>query len=342
MKYFKDGSLDISIHAPHARSDEVDNGVWRFGKYFNPRSSCEERLQRAFTFSGSQYFNPRSSCEERLERKRAAEEKQEISIHAPHARSDSRAAGSPSASGNFNPRSSCEERPGLQQCALQSSCHFNPRSSCEERLVPVAFVAFFCDFNPRSSCEERPAFDRRALLQFLYFNPRSSCEERLQENALFSMKQQNFNPRSSCEERRKTAEVVGNYCKFQSTLLMRGATCIKPRMAGIYLQFQSTLLMRGATHTPARKVAEKGISIHAPHARSDTTSWSISCASRYFNPRSSCEERLRGITLRSIAQNFNPRSSCEERHGLKDPSTVIRISIHAPHARSDRSQLLSR
>ena len=34
----------ISIHAPHARSDLVFVRVTRAGRYFNPRSSCEERL----------------------------------------------------------------------------------------------------------------------------------------------------------------------------------------------------------------------------------------------------------------------------------------------------------
>ena len=33
-----------------------------------------------------------------------------------------------------------------------------------------------------------------------------------------------FNPRSSCEERLKAVDEHNNYSKFQSTLLMRGAT----------------------------------------------------------------------------------------------------------------------
>ena len=79
----------------------------------------------------------------------------------------------------------------------------------------------------------------------------------------------------------------------------------------------------------------------------------------YFNPRSSCEERLnvyskgikdmifqstllmRGatawiISATSISSNFNPRSSCEERpHWRMLLSDLTLISIHAPHARSD-------
>ena len=57
---------DISIHAPHARSDKkaVVNAYYQFD--FNPRSSCEERLS-------STHFNHSLPV---------------ISIHAPHARSD--------------------------------------------------------------------------------------------------------------------------------------------------------------------------------------------------------------------------------------------------------------
>ena len=58
---------------------------------------------------------------------------------------------------------------------------------------------------------------------------------------------------------------------------------------------------------------------------------------RYFNPRSSCEERLlRADTHIQGYGDFNPRSSCEERHTLADMlDSIGYISIHAPHARSD-------
>ena len=56
-----------------------------------------------------------------------------------------------------------------------------------------------------------------------------------------------FNPRSSCEERRES--------------------CGKRLHRSL---FQSTLLMRGATPTPGQLGSMELISIHAPHARSDT------------------------------------------------------------------------
>ena len=80
-----------------------------------------------------------------------------------------------------------------------------------------------------------------------------------------------FNPRSSCEERRgtKTTDMIES--KFQSTLLMRGATTGLSFGQAIEAIFQSTLLMRGATYRLAFAI-DLGllISIHAPHARSDT------------------------------------------------------------------------
>ena len=103
----------ISIHAPHARSDVCGaSPMWPNHRNFNPRSSCEERplfrwlhlidllfqstlLMRGATSlsllknDGRYYFNPRSSCEERRRQCRQAHTQADISIHAPHARSDS-------------------------------------------------------------------------------------------------------------------------------------------------------------------------------------------------------------------------------------------------------------
>ena len=145
-------------------------------------------------------------------------------------------------------------------------------------------------------------------------------------------------------------------------------------------RFQSTLLMRGATPLVDARLANRGISIHAPHARSDLmTAKNMSLLifqstllmrgatqrasrARYrvinFNPRSSCEERRPSPAPPTSSSHFNPRSSCEERHvplsssitANQFQSTLLMrgatswqlercrqglISIHAPHARSD-------
>ena len=50
--------------------------------------------------------------------------------------------------------------------------------------------------------------------------------------------------------------------------------------------------MRGATPIYSLLFVRLAISIHAPHARSDTAAWPLRRPTVYFNPRSSCEERL--------------------------------------------------
>ena len=77
---------------------------------FNPRSSCEERLRLLHRYVSIRYFNPRSSCEERLKSREWEIVEPEISIHAPHARSDVNETSYRRGNQNFNPRSSCEER----------------------------------------------------------------------------------------------------------------------------------------------------------------------------------------------------------------------------------------
>ena len=103
-----------------------------------------------------------------------------------------------------------------------------------------------------------------------------------------------FNPRSSCEERPSGITARPSTRAFQSTLLMRGATSYQWGRCGSST-FQSTLLMRGATRSSHR--------------------------------------------LLTISTDFNPRSSCEERlKNLMDIEKDNIISIHAPHARSDGSE----
>ena len=102
---------------------------------FNPRSSCEERRAYENTHKFSRRdFNPRSSCEERPEDPAAGAPIPDISIHAPHARSDGTASTPNDALTYFNPRSSCEERLSRGSTCHGEATNFNPRSSCEERL----------------------------------------------------------------------------------------------------------------------------------------------------------------------------------------------------------------
>ena len=174
----QDGRQDISIHAPHARSDRATRAASSSILHFNPRSSCEER--------------PVPSASRTLLYR--------ISIHAPHARSDG-----PSRRGRI------------------SSTHFNPRSSCEERRLTGAFPANRGDFNPRSSCEERRGRLVKWHRRGRYFNPRSSCEERHNWLATTPEGQISIHaPHARSDDYRRSYFVA--MLIFQSTLLMRGAT----------------------------------------------------------------------------------------------------------------------
>ena len=126
------------------------------------------------------------------------------------------------------------------------------------------------------------------------------------------------------------------YWRFQSTLLMRGATEFLDDTFFCHA-FQSTLLMRGATrrlwldgydvrisiHAPHARsdvlfdrveILEHIISIHAPHARSDTARYESTnrrCNISIHAPHARSDSSL---SIMSIPRShFNPRSSCEER-----------------------------
>ena len=145
-----------------------------------------------------------------------------------------------------------------------------------------------------------------------------------------------FNPRSSCEERRESCAYYDNCLKFQSTLLMRGATRSGPRGYTGYSNFnprssceerldvavnrvfgfgfQSTLLMRGATDAAAILIIlcnrfQSTLLMRGATRPSCTPDASASD----FNPRSSCEERPGVQKDHATRRDFNPRSSCEER-----------------------------
>ena len=172
------------------------------------------------------------------------------------------------------------------------------------------------NFNPRSSCEERHALRlRRLYTQHISIHAphaRSDGEHRhgaachpISIHAPHARSDKIFPCRLISKRR------------FQSTLLMRGATLAIPTITetqyisihapharsdldnAVFIlrrrEFQSTLLMRGATTDCGIRFIHTTISIHAPHARSDA--------------------RCRG--------------RCYQYH----------ISIHAPHARSDTSLL---
>ena len=117
---------------------------------------------------------------------------------------------------------------------------------------------------------------------------------------------------------------------------MRGATCTQSLVYYVG-RFQSTLLMRGATRGCAPSDCLPWlISIHAPHARSDLDRLGISSADLQFQStllmrgatfrkKGVCSELLFQSTLLMRGATGRGRQVCR----------LVQISIHAPHARSD-------
>ena len=169
----------------------------------------------------------------------------------------------------------------------------------------------------------------------MYFNPHSPCGERHQKWLDYVAKRfiSIHTPHAGSDARYSFSWL--SFSLFQSTLPMRGATA-NDTPKGANNIFQSTLPMRGATGADPYHAGSLGISIHTPHAGSDSLRLWASVGHQNFNPHSPCGERLsignivgtagkfqstlpmRGATsacsATSIHQlNFNPHSPCGER-----------------------------
>ena len=234
----------------------------------------------------------------------------QISIHAPHAGSDSGSIYkhiSPGISIHA-PHAGSDAEEVQEQDHTEISIHAPHAGSDVITYSPLDSIA---DFNPRSPCGERRRNPER--------NP--GC--------------QNFNPRSPCGERLATARTMVLFVLFQSTLPMRGAT----KTETLYIvegEFQSTLPMRGATVKRAGINDAGAISIHAPHAGSDPGRSLPGPSEIHFNPRSPCGERPQRVWAKGRQARF--QSTLPMRGATRDwvkAREICDISIHAPHAGSD-------
>ena len=148
------------------------------------------------------------------------------------------------------------------------------------------------DFNPRSSCEERHEYHGRETRRI----DRISIHAPHARSDAPEIKDLREEIISIHAPHARSDQMVNDWqsvfiTRFQSTLLMRGATLIKVcwttmhRFQSTLLMrgatfdgsgnisistFQSTLLMRGATFSETERTDDLIISIHAPHARSDS------------------------------------------------------------------------
>ena len=172
----------------------------RVGQNFNPRSSCEERPKNAAGAVRGMLFQSTLLMRGATQPSECTRTPGDISIHAPHARSDTtdtnkRKCGdisihAPHARSDDDVNAISADVVEFQSTLLMRGAtlrrhrhkerqrHFNPRSSCEERPCVHFAIRASCDFNPRSSCEERRCTLGRSSRRLTNFNPRSSCEER--------------------------------------------------------------------------------------------------------------------------------------------------------------------
>ena len=171
----------------------------------------------------------------------------EISIHAPHTRSDKEGVTIKLADRIFQstPLIRGATCGGLQKSGR--SGYFNPRPSYEERRHDTVYIAPAEDFNPRPSYEER----RGSLLT-------TEC-------IIW-----NFNPRPSYEERRYLALLLRGCNDISIHAPHTRSDCDCGREKEFNKSFQSTPLIRGATIIHERQDVFIRISIHAPHTRSDS------------------------------------------------------------------------
>ena len=236
-----------------------------------------------------------------------------ISIHAPHARSDpSPTSPSEPVDFNFNPRSSCEERHRFDLIALDFhviSIHApHARSDCpasnkrRARTISIHAPHARSDLDTSSKALPPTEFQSTLLMRGATRQDLDGLPRRY-----------HFNPRSSCEERH------GGHTTTAAVLYFNPRSSCEERRG----------LCRGTWH-------EEGISIHAPHARSDLMLLHSLIHRPHFNPRSSCEERQRELVCSCRYPHISihtphARSDSGPSHGCGNTT----ISIHAPHARSD-------
>ena len=216
-------------------------------RHFNPRSSCEERPRESSKGGHARYFNPRSSCEERPKNTdyliiadpfqstllmrgatpvlAADREVQFISIHAPHARSDN-------ASKNMNQ--------AIQIISIHAP-HARSDIVADSQIRLPLLISIHA---PHARSDQEGDHRRRCPADISIHAPHARSDvDRALDSSLVIISIHAPHARSDST----VAFAAFLRVAFQSTLLMRGATCGSGD--GFWRHME--------------------ISIHAPHARSD-------------------------------------------------------------------------
>ena len=184
------------------------------------------------------------------------------------------------------------------------------RSDLALASQPIDLI-FISIHAPHTRSDARQIRDEQSLSNF---NPRSSYEERHDDPATGGNVLRDFNPRSSYEERRTRKQYRPFHCNFN------------PRSS-----YEERPPVADRCHT-----GYDSISIHAPHTRSDLMHGSRRRIWIYFNPRSSYEERHMDTLLQLSDALFQSTLLIRGATTICSPDILpLRISIHAPHTRSD-------
>ena len=194
-------TMDISIHTPHAGSDEDIPDSEECPFYFNPHSPCGERRRVSFDHAADIL----------------------ISIHTPHAGSDAILPRFFLPLPLFQSTLPMRGATGLCMFPNQTLLYFNPHSPCGERLhfsVPVVSVRYF---NPHSPCGERQFLNRQpqALKLISIHTPHAGSDDEF-NNPSFFVCISIHTPHAGSDLR--SWYPVSFVILFQSTLPMRGAT----------------------------------------------------------------------------------------------------------------------
>ena len=171
--------LNISIHTPHAGSDHICGMVAPYPPYFNPHSPCGERLYYQFRKVTAERFQ--STLPMRgatIAPPGQSANYSNISIHTPHAGSDSARWLSCPPHLDFNPHSPCGERP----CFFFNASRFfeisihTPHAGSDS---PNSFFLFLQN-SFQSTLPMRGATGSAFCSGIIHqhFNPHSPCGER--------------------------------------------------------------------------------------------------------------------------------------------------------------------
>ena len=220
MQYTK--IVEISIHAPHSRCDNLRKCKGKTGIFQSthlirgatlelvsdalaavsisihaPHSRCDRTACKARRRLSISIHAPHSRCDQGFytDASHAG-----ISIHAPHSRCDSISSICRSPHNQyFNPRTSFEVRPILRgDMKTQMISIHAPHSRCDGVLEQYGFVPDISIHAPHSRCDDTE-FDTTETTSY-------------------------FNPRTSFEVRPGDRHARHDQDRFQSTHLIRGAT----------------------------------------------------------------------------------------------------------------------